>query len=195
MLIFLTTLIIVLLGADGIAYKLHLKKDPLGSPIVAGIAKHACNREKDLSLKCFDLKGKVYVVSENDSGIILDYLDTVVSSRSLTDNTEFKPIDSKAMSNKDAAISAGSADANTYGMFLITLSYSGGLFGQYHFPYNNNGNALYATSFKIDNEHGDSDYTYILKSEFGTTDDQTLTILQTAKSLQEDKYILMIAEN
>jgi hypothetical protein len=168
----------------------------LGRPLVAGIAKNACNREVDLTLKCFDLVGKAYVVSEKDSAKILDKLAAIVESRHLTDNKAFEPHDSKALGSSGDAAAADSNNTSTQGRTLISLTYSGGLFGQYHFPYSKDGRALYATTFTIEpKDSSDSDSTYILDSEFGTTDAQAQIILNVAKTLPKDKYILMIAEN
>lgn len=188
----LIAVVVLALSTVAVVYLVCTRKnnDALGSPIVTGISKHACTSSR----KCFDLQGKAYIVSEQDAGAILDMLADTVKQKRLTDNNEFKLVDSSVLSRKNEAVSTDSAQANGFGISLISLAYSGGLFGEYNFPYSDDGHALYVASFAADKQHSDSDLLYILRSEFDTTDEQSQTILNMAKTLPKDVYVLLVAE-
>lgn len=188
----LGSLVIVIASAVFVTFQKIHSDNILGKPLLE-VRVHPCSTVKGGADKCFDLTGKAYVVNSKDTEKIADMLARIVISKHLTDNKDFRLPDSKALAKAEQLQIAKSKDEKIAGTF-IPLYYSGGLFGDYSFPYSSDGHALYVSSFSIDGHHSDSDYLYAINSEFDTSDAQAQLVLKKAKELPSGQYILLVAE-
>jgi hypothetical protein len=185
------SLVILLVVCSVAFFFIHAaSKSVFGEIVTTNVAINRCDESK----KCFNLKGTAYVVSTTDTEKICHLLASKVNDKHLTANNKFMTVDCKTLAEPvRPQTDPSSIDARSAGS-MIALSYSGGLFGQYNFPYGSDGRALYVSMFADDGKLTDSDSMYVIQSEMGVTDQDAKIIYKKAKQLTKNQYILFVAE-
>ncbi len=85
-------------------------------------------------------------------------------------------------------------DPTSYAGNMLSINFSGGLFGVDKLPHSTDGHALYTSTYTYSNDSSESDNIYIIKSEFGVNDDHAAKVLNAAKKLPKNEYLLLVAE-
>lgn len=191
-------LAIVLVLAVGGIFGSRYYNTGLNYPVITELSKSQCIREpSDGGARCFDLKGKLYKVSNRDTGKIIKYLQTEIKTRHLNgQDNEFAKIANQPTQEIIDKISSSPPEesgGNPYALY-IGLVFYGGLFGEYDFPYSTDGKAIVATTYVNPGNESESDSLYALQSD-GVTQAQAKLIYRESKKLAADEYLVFIGKN
>lgn len=156
---------------------------------------------KPSDFSCFDLKGNVYKVNNSDTERIVTAIQRDIVRYEMggrkNDVKQYTGSSAKAivdkLDNLDEASGGQYSGHNTHRM--VSVYFSGGVWGDYDFPYSEDGKAIYiAASAPIADEQ-EEDSVAAFQSMFGVTETQAKTMYEKERTFNKTQYTLLIAKN